>query len=66
MVEVDKRYTAVLEAIRAAEIEASEAGWSGVELRAHAFIAAFDAASGVTKAAPEPETKSSTTQESDE
>jgi hypothetical protein len=62
----DKRYAAVLEAIRLAEIEASEAGWSGVELRAHAFIAAFDAVSGKSAEQPEASDEQSEGQERDQ
>lgn len=51
----DKRYDAVIEAIRAATEEGSAQGWQGYELQAHAFLAAFDAASG--KSAAKPNTK---------
>jgi hypothetical protein len=49
----DSRYEAVLAAMVAADKEGSESGLlTGHELRAHIFLAAFDAASGNV---PQPE-----------
>jgi hypothetical protein len=54
----DKRYQAVRDAMVAAAIEGSEAGLlSGLDLQAHIFLAALEAAMGPTPAPP-PDEKS--------
>lgn len=42
----DKRYDAVLAAIKGSTEAASLLGWQGYEIQAHVFLAAFAAASG--------------------